>query len=274
MMAAVTVSPSVVEHSRPRGLLSHSTFIAGRWLRAQLRQPLYIVFTLVQPAIWLLLFGQLFKNLAQLPGFGGGSYISYLTPGIVIMTALMGAGWSGSNFITDIDRGIMDRMLTSPVRRGALMIGQLVSQSAATVVQAVIVVLIGLLAGASYAGGVLGLLVTVLMGVLLGAAFASLSNAVALLARKQESLIAISQFVSLPLTFLSSVMMAPALMPSWLASVSKFNPVDWAVVASREALSASPDWSVVLTRGGLLLAFALVIGWLSTRAFAAYQRSA
>jgi ABC-2 type transport system permease protein len=273
-MAAAIVSPSVVDRSRPGGLFSHSAFIAGRWLRAQLRQPLYVVFTLVQPAIWLLLFGQLFKNLAQLPGFGGGSYISFLTPGIVIMTALMGAGWSGSSFITDIDRGIMDRMLTSPVRRGALMIGQLVSQSTATIAQAVIVVLIGLLAGASYAGGGVGLAVTVVAGVLLGVGFSSLSNAVALLARKQESLIAISQFVSLPLTFLSSVMMAPSLMPSWVANVAKFNPVDWAVVASREALSASPDWSVVATRGGMLLAFALVIGWLSTRAFAAYQRSA
>lgn len=273
-MAAVTVpSANLVRRPRPGGLLAHSSFIAGRWLRALLRQPIYILFTLLQPAIWLLLFGQLFKNIAELPGFGGGSYISYLTPGIVVMTALMGAGWSGGNFITDMDRGIMDRMLTSPVRRGALMIGQLVSQSAGTVAQAIIVVLIGLLAGARYGGGVLGVLVTVLAGVLLGAAFASLSNAVALMARKQESLIAISQFVSLPLTFLSSIMMAPSLMPSWVANVARFNPVDWAVVASREALSSSPDWSVVASRGGLLLAFALVIGWLSTRAFASYQRS-
>lgn len=265
-MAATTLAA-------PGGLITHTGFVAGRWLRGQLRQPFLIIFSLLQPAIWLLLFGQLFKGVVNLPGFGSTSYIAYLTPGIVIMTALMASGWSGTNFIMDMERGVMDRMLTSPVRRGALMAGQLVSQAVSIVVQALVVFLIGWAAGAEYDGGPVGYLVTFGAAVLLAVAFCSLSNAVALLTRQQTALIAIFQFVSLPLTFLSSIMMDPQLSPEWVADVARYNPVEWAVVASREALSASPDWGIVAWRGGFLLVFAVVVGFLSTRAFRSYQRS-
>src|SRR6266496_5860980 len=74
---------------RRTGFLGHTLFITGRWLRAQYRQPALIAFTLIQPAIWLLLFGQLFKGVVNIPGFSDPSYIAFLTPGIVMMTALM-----------------------------------------------------------------------------------------------------------------------------------------------------------------------------------------
>jgi ABC-2 type transport system permease protein len=255
------------------GLLPHTAFVAGRWLRGQLRQPAYIVLSLVQPVIWLLLFGQLFKGIVNLPGFEDTSYIAFLTPGVVMMTALMSAGWSGTGFVLDMERGVMDRMLTSPVRRGALMAGQLVSQAVSIAIQAVIVFLVGLAAGARYDGGAVGFAVTIGAAVLIAVAFGSFSNAVALLTRQQNALIGISQFISLPLTFLSSVMMDPDLAPGWVATAARYNPVDWAVVASREALSASPDWGVVAWRGAFLLAFAVVVAGLSTLAFRSYQRS-
>jgi ABC-2 type transport system permease protein len=264
-MTAVAVAPG--------GLLTHTAFIAGRWLRAQLRQPAYIAFSLVQPAIWLLLFGQLFEGIVNLPGFADTSYITFLTPGVVMMTALMNSGWSGTGFITDMERGVMDRMLVSPVRRGALMAGQLISTSVSIGVQAVIVLLVGLAAGARFDGGVAGFVVTIVAAVLVAVAFGSFSNAIALLTRQQNALIGISQFLSLPLTFLSSVMMDPELSPDWVATAARYNPVDWAVVASREALSASPDWGVVAWRFTFLVAFAVVVAWFSTRAFRTYQRS-
>lgn len=257
----------------PGGLLAHTSFVAGRWLRGQLRQPAYIMFSLIQPAIWLLLFGQLFKGIVNLPGFGDTSYIAFLTPGVVMMTALMSSGWSGTSFVMDMERGVMDRMLTSPVRRGALMSGQLVSQAVGIAIQAVIVFAVGLAAGARYDGGVAGFAVTMGAAVLIAIAFGSFSNAVALLTRQQTALIGISQLISLPLTFLSSVMMDPKLSPDWVATVARYNPVDWAVVASREALSADPNWGVVAWRGGFLLLFAAAVAWLSTLAFRSYQRS-
>ena len=253
--------------------MTHTTLITGRWLRAQYRQPALIAFTLVQPAIWLLLFGQLFRGVVNIPGFGDSSYIAFLTPGIVMMTALMNSGWSGTTFIADMERGVMDRMLASPVSRGGLMAGQLISNATTTVIQTILVFAIGFAAGARYDGGVGGYAITVFAAMLVGTAFGSLSNAVALLTRQDEALIGIFQFVSLPLTFMSSIMIDPRVAPHWVNVAARFNPVDWAALAARQSLSADPDWSSVARHGLYLAAFTLIVGWLSTRAFRTYQRS-
>ncbi len=253
--------------------LTHTGLLSARSLRTLSRQPMYLLFNLVQPMVWLLLFGQLFRRVAVLPGFGDGSYVAYLTPGVVVMTAMMSAGWSGVSIIQDMERGVLDRALTSPVRRGALVGGALAYQTIVTVVQSLIVFGAGLAAGARYPGRARGVLVVLVCSVLLAMAFTALSDAVALLVRQQEALIAVAQFLVLPLTFLSSVMMAPALMPGWVARVARFNPVDWAAVASREALRADPDWGLVLDRAGLLLGLAVVMGFLVARAYRSYQRA-
>jgi len=254
-------------------LAVHSGQLTLRGLRALLRQPVYVAITLIQPMIWLLLFGQLFRRIADLPGFGGASYITYLAPGVVIMTALFASGWSGMGFIQDMERGVMDRLLVSPVRRGAMMIGSLAYQGAVTVIQSLIILVVGAVMGARYPSGLVGLLVVVTCAVLVSASFASFSNALALLLRTQEALIGVANFLVLPLTFLSSTMIAFDLVPPWIQGIDTYNPIDWAVVASREALTASPDWSIVLWRLALLAACTAAMGWLATRAFRAYQRS-
>jgi len=252
--------------------LTHARLLSGRSLRTLSRQPAYLLFTLVQPMVWLLLFGQLFRRVAELPGFGG-NYLDYLTPGVVVMTAMMSAGWSGTSIVQDMERGVMDRTLTSPIRRSALVTAGLAHQALVTVVQSLIMFATGLLAGARYPGGARGLLVVLACAVLVALIFAGLSNAVALLVHQQEALIAVAQFLVLPLAFLSSVMMAPALMPGWVARAARFNPVDWAAVASREALRAEPDWGLVLDRTALLAALAILMAWLAARAYRVHQRS-
>lgn len=87
--------------------------------------------------------------------------------------------------------------------------------------------------------------VTLLAAVLISVIVASLSNALALLLRSQEALIGMSQFIVLPLQFLSSAVMVVALAPGWVQSIARYNPVEWAVVASREALSAATDRTLV-----------------------------
>jgi ABC-2 type transport system permease protein len=109
---------------------------------------------------------------------------------------------------------------------------------------------------------------------LLAAPFAALSNALALLVRKPESVIGASNFILMPLMFLSPILMAKNVMPDWIRSVSRFNPVNWSVEAAREALAEHTDWNFVLLRIGCLLAFAAISAALATRAFRAYQRSA
>jgi ABC-2 type transport system permease protein len=154
-----------------------------------------------------------------------------------------------------------------------MMNGTLAYQSITTVVQASIIIGLAYAAGARFGGGVTGVVLTFVSAVLLTLVFAALSNAVALLVRQQEALIGISQLLSLPLVFLSSAVMDLHLAPEWIQTVATYNPMDWAVVVSREALSSSPDWAAVWPRLGALTALALVMGWLATRAFAAYQRS-
>ena len=252
--------------------LTHARLLTGRSLRTLSRQPAYLLFTLVQPMIWLLLFGQLFRRVAELPGFGGGNYLDYLTPGVVIMTAMMSAGWSGTSIVQDMERGVMDRTLTSPIRRSAMVAAGLTHQALVTLVQSLIMLATGLLAGARYPGGA-GLLVVLACAILIAVVFAALSNVIALVVHQQEALIAVAQFLVLPLAFLSSIMMAPALMPGWVAEVARFNPVDWAAVAGREALAATPDWGIVFDRMALLSALAILMAWLTARAYRFYQRS-
>ncbi len=153
------------------------------------------------------------------------------------------------------------------------MVGTLAYQAVTTVVQTVVVLVVAVLAGARFPGGAAGVLVTVASACLISVIIASLSNALALLLRQQEALIGISQFVVLPLQFLSSALIATALAATWVADAARFNPVDWAVVASRSALSAGTDWGTVWSHLGLLAALALVMAWLGTRAFRTYQRS-
>jgi len=88
--------------------LKHGWFMLNRHLLNLWRQPIWIAVTLVQPVIWLLLYGALFKSVVQIPGFQSGSYIQFLAPGIVVMTALFSSGWSEMAVIDDIDKGIVD----------------------------------------------------------------------------------------------------------------------------------------------------------------------
>ncbi|MFB7593499.1 ABC transporter permease [Streptomyces sp. NPDC056160] len=248
-------------------------YMTQRHLMVFARQPAYAVITLVQPVIWLFVFGSLFKKVVGLGGFGTGSYLDYLVPGVVVMSALSANLWAGMGTLEEIQRGTLDRFLTTPVGRGALMNGNVISSSLVTALQSVVIVLLGLLGGADYPGGVAGIAVLVVASMLLGTVFGALSNALGMLVRERESIIGINTFLLLPLTFLSSAFMAPGQMPSWIRHAADFNPLDWAMVAGRSALSADPDWSGVGIRAGALLALAVAAVWLSVRTFRSYQRS-
>jgi ABC-2 type transport system permease protein len=253
--------------------LAHSFYMTLRHFRNLMRQPLYIAFTLVQPIIWLVLFGQLFKKVVLLPGFGASTYVDFLTPGVVIMTVLFGAGWSGMGIIRDLDLGVMDRFLVSPASRVALIAGRLIQLALIAVIQSVLIVALGMILGARFPGGARGVGLLIVCAVLLAVPIGALSSAMALIARKEETVIAASNFILLPLTFLSSVFMARNLMPGWIQAVARFNPVEWAVIAGRSALSAHISWPLVATRIGFLVALTMVTAGLATRAFRIYQRS-
>ncbi len=254
--------------------LTQSAYMTQRHARVLVRQPWFVAITLVQPVIWLLLFGALFQGIVALPGFGGDdSYLDYLVPGVVVMTALFSSGWSGMGTIDDIDRSLMDRFLVAPIHRSSLIAGRVAYEAISLVIQATIIGGLAWLLGARFTGGPLGFAVLVLCAVLLAAAFAALSNAGALVLRQRESVIGLNTMLVLPLTFLSAAFMPLALAPDWIATVARYNPVDWAIEAGREALVAAPDWTFILPRMAALLVVALLCLGLATSAFRSYQRS-
>ncbi|WP_089103104.1 ABC transporter permease [Streptomyces hyaluromycini] len=253
--------------------VSQTWYMTQRQLLVFARQPAFAVITLIQPVIWLFLFGNLFKKVVELGGFGTASYLDYLVPGVVVMSALSSNMWAGMGTLEEIQRGTLNRFLTTPVSRAALMNGNVVNNGLVTAGQSLIIVLLGLLGGADYPGGIGGTAILVVAAVLLGTIFGALSNALGMLVRERESIIGINTFLLLPLTFLSSAFMAPSQMPGWMRHIADFNPVNWAMVAGRSAMSADPDWGAVLGRGGALLALAVAAVWLSIRTFRSYQRS-
>jgi ABC-2 type transport system permease protein len=115
--------------------------------------------------------------------------------------------------------------------------------------------------------------VIIVAAILVNSAFAGISQAIALLTRREATMIAIANFIGLPLLFLSSTMIARAQMPGWMQTAARFNPVDWGVKAAREVVLPGTDWSVVGWHLFLLLALSAVTAAWATSTFRSYQRS-
>ncbi len=252
--------------------LAHSLFMVGRQTRNLFREPIWIVMMLVQPMFWLLLYSQLFRRVVELPGFETDSYIDFLAPAVVVMTAFFQGTWSGMGMITDLDRGVIERFLATPARRSSLVFSQVLRSGITSVIQGVIILLVALPLGAGN-GGPLGWLVILVAGGLISACFAGVSQAVALLTRREATMIAVANFIGLPLMFFSAMLIDFDLIPRWMQWAARFNPVQWAVDAAREPVLASPNWGLVGLSLGLLVAVTAATSAFATWTFRVYQRT-
>jgi ABC-2 type transport system permease protein len=245
-----------------------------RQLRNLSRQPIWVVMMVVQPMIWLVLYGQLFSKLHQ-PLTGGitGSYVQFLAPGIICMNAFFGGMWSGMGMITDLDRKVIDRFLAAPASRLAIVLSQVVRAGITAMIQSLILLLVGLALGVRVHGGAVGWLVVFAVSFLLAAAFAGFSNGLALIFRRPESMIATANMVGLPLMFLSTILLTLAAIPGWIQAVTRINPVNWGVVAARLAVDFGNQWGSVGAHLGFLLAAMAVTSLFATWCFRAYQQS-
>jgi len=244
----------------------------GRLLRNLMREPVWIALMVIQPMIWLLLYGQLFSRVPALRG-GTSTYIEFLTPGIVCMNAFFGGSWAGMAMITDLDRHVLERFLASPASRIAIVLAQIVRSGITAVVQAIILLLTGLALGVRVHGGAAGWLVVLAASALLAMVFGGFSNGIALVVRKEASMIAAANFVGLPLMFLSSILITQAIMPGWMQGLARYNPVNWGVRASRNAVVAGGDWGPTGVYLALLLAATAATAAFATWTFRVYQRS-
>ena len=250
-------------------------YMVGRQVRNLMREPIWIALILIQPLVWLLLYGQLFKRITHLPGggFGGVSYITFLAPAIVIMNAFFGATWSGMAMITDLDRDVIPRFLATPISRTSLVASQVVRAALTSMIQALIILLIALALGVRIEQGAQGWLVILLAAALVASAFAGLSQAIALLTRREATMIAVANFIGLPLLFLSSTLISIKQIPAWMREAARYNPVNWGVDAARQVAIPGTDWGSVGAHLGLLLGLTIVMAALATWTFRAYQRS-
>jgi ABC-2 type transport system permease protein len=270
-MTAVASTQTSIRPMRARWF-TQAGQVMRRWLISSMRQAWGPVMSLIQPVIWILLFGAVFSSLGDLPQFGGEGYIDYLVPGILMMTVLYSGAWAGTGYIEDINSGVMDQYLTSPLSRTAIISGQLAQQLIINIAQSLVVLGIGWLAGARYPGGVGGMLVALGVATLLATMFCCASTAVALTARSQIALISLSQLIVLPATFLSTTMMPADLMPEWVANVARWNPMNWAVELGRGGLTGTYPEFGWWQAAGLAVLAGLAFFW-AVRSIRAYQRS-
>jgi ABC-2 type transport system permease protein len=253
-------------------MLRQTGWMVVRQLRNLMREPIWIALMVIQPLIWLLLYGQLFSRVPTLRG-GAGSYVEFLAPGIICMNAFFGGSWSGMAMIADLDRHVIDRFLAAPASRFAIILSQVVRAGITAMLQALLLLVVGLALGVRVHGGALGWLVVFLASALLAMTFAGLSHGIALLVRREASMIAAANFIGLPLMFLSAILIPTTVMPGWIHNVARFNPVNWGVEATRNAIVAGGHWGVTGVYLVLLLAAAAATSGFATWCFRSYMRS-
>jgi len=207
-----------------------------RWNLKAVRNPFVLVVSLVQPIIFLVLFTEVFGNVAGGAvnrGIPGVSYETYLVPAIAIQVALAAAITSGVGLVNDIENGMFEKVLVTPMNRTAVFLGKTAAEMFRIAVQIAIILLLGLVLGADIATGVPGAIGVILVGIVFSLWFVAFSNALAILTRDQESTIIGANLLQFPLLFLSSAFLPLDALPGWIQTFARLNPVTYGVDAAR-----------------------------------------
>jgi ABC-2 type transport system permease protein len=186
----------------------------------------------VQPALWLLIFGEVLARVRAIPT-GNLSYIDFMTPGILAQSVLFIAIFYGIAVIWERDLGILHKLLASPAPRAALVLGKALSAGERGLSQAVIIYLLALALGVRInwtITAVVGVLVVVVLG---SALFSTFSLIVACLVRTRERFMGVGQLLTMPLFFASNAIYPISIMPIWLQTISQVNPLTYEVDALR-----------------------------------------
>ncbi|MEU1002943.1 ABC transporter permease [Streptomyces tibetensis] len=193
----------------------------------------------VQPALWLLIFGQTFTRIKAIPT-GGIPYVDYLAPGIIAQSAMFIAIFYGIQIIWERDAGVLNKLLVTPTPRSALITGKAFAAGVKSLVQAVVVLLIAALLGVALTWNPIELLAVAAIVVLGSAFFSCLSMTIAGIVLSRDRLMGIGQAITMPLFFGSNALYPVSVMPGWLQAVSKANPLSYEVDALRGLLLGTP----------------------------------
>ena len=263
------------------GLLNESYYFFRRALKKLVRNPIFLMFSLLQPIIFLLIFTQLFDGFANFPNFrqvtGVTTYLAFAAPGIVMMNAFSSALQSGVTMVDDIQTGFLDKVLVTPVRRSSILMGRMMADAVRIVIQSVLLTGLALLLGAEASNGLIGIAAVIGMIAFFGLAWAGISHSIGLRTKNQQTVFSVGFLMTFPLMFMSTMLAPDIIMKDWIRNVSQYNPLSFAVNAIR-ALMVVPlaDWQAanwtsleqsllviagiaVLSLGSAILAFKKVV---------------
>ena len=217
--------------------ISKTLVIAELEIRKLRHDPTELLTRAVQPALWLLIFGEVFTRIRAIPT-GSVSYIEFMTPGILAQSVLFVSIFYGIAIIWERDLGIVHKFLATPTPRAALVLGKALSAGVRSLAQAVIIYVLAVLLAVRMNWNPLALLGVILIAVLGAACFATFSLIIACLVKTRERFMGIGQVMTMPLFFASNAIYPISIMPTWLQVVSRVNPLTYEVDAFRGLMLA------------------------------------
>jgi ABC-2 type transport system permease protein len=234
--------------------------VAEADIRKLVHDPIELFTRMVQPALWLLVFGQVFTRVRAIPT-GGIPYLDFMTPGILAQNVLFGAIFYGISLIWERDLGIVHKFLVSPATRTALVLGRAVSSTARGLCQMVLLYGLALVLGVHLRfdiGAILGVIAAVMLG---AAVFSTFSLIAACIVKSRDRFMGIGQVLTMPLFFASNAIYPLSMMPPWLRTFSRINPLSYQVDALRRLMivGGTTSFGLPLDFGVLLIAFLFLL---------------
>ena len=256
--------PSAAQNAR--WAISDALVITRRNLLVWMRVPAYLVFTVVQPVIFVLLFRYVFGGAIHAPGAGG--YVSYLMPGIIGQTAAFATFATAIALAQEAKKGVIDRFRAMPMARSAVLAGRLIADSIRMMIVILVIVGVGYAVGFRFQNGVAGAVGMVLLAEAFGVTVCAVSAFIGLAIKDEESVQAFGLIWLFPLTFVSSAFVPIATMPSWLQDFANNQPVTLVINAMRAMALGGPAfplnpslWESVLWLAGVLIVFVPLAVW-------------
>ena len=251
------------------------TFFRDTWIiflrsmRLSLRQPLWVLIGLLQPILYLTLFGPMLQNIAATSGFEGDAWQVFV-PGLLVQLGIFGGLFVGFGIIAEWRSGVIDRQLVTPAARTSIIAGRTLRDVVVITVQAIVLVGCSWLLGLRVPVG--ALLIGLVLVALLGAAFSFISNAIGIATKSEDALAPMVNTLALPILLLSGILLPMNIAPQWLQTVSTFNPFKHIVEALRAVFRS--DFSNPIVWIGVLLAVILVVlgAWVGARTLTAQTR--
>jgi len=237
--------------------ISDALVMTRRNLLVWFRVPAYLVFTVVQPVMFVLLFRYVFGG--AIPVSVSGGYVDFLMPGIIAQTAAFASFATAIALAEGMKQGVIDRLRSMPMARSAVLAGRLLADAIRMLVTVLVIVGVGYAVGFRFQAGLAGAAGMVLFAELFGIVICCVSGYIGLAIKDQESVQAFGLIWLFPLTFVSSAFVPIATMPGWLQAFALHQPVTLVINAMRAmALGGevwTPLWQSLLWLGGALLVF-------------------